>query len=573
VDDYLVQPAYSCVSGLNEIGVFTHELGHAFGLPDLYDTDTQNGEHQGVGTWDLMSTGSWGCDDTSPDHPCHMGAWSKLMLGWVDVVDVPAGSDRAHVDLPPVERDGVVYRVASADGSGEYFLLENRQRTGYDESLRAPGLLVWQIDPDWVANTWRLNLVNAAQHMGVRLRQADGLDDLGTPGGNRGDAQDPYPLETEARVNRVFHASSEPASRALGGSATGVTLLDIRRQGEAVGFDVLSRMYTVTVRTEDGTGPDGVFSVNGAAVAGASHAFSSAPFEANEIEAAAGEPIEPGMRVPFTRWLDDPDAPRVRTLLTPLGDVALVARYEGRQVELAMDVRGGVDGVDPADFRTVPHSEDLWFEPGVDVSIEAVPEQGFSFVGWTGALAGQPNPASLRMDGPEEAGADFQLIYDAVPMEATIEAAVDRQIALKVENGTNPVTWTILSGKPPRGMRLDPVGLITGAALESGDFVLTVEARDGIGLTATADVTLRVEEPQVGVDALASDFLLAGPDLTSSQRRYLDLYGNDDGEYDLGDFRAWVLAHPDLPMSAPARALVADPITLTIRAPDQGGGS
>ena len=82
VDDYVIQPSLSCSGGaLSPIGVFTHELGHAFGLPDLYDTDTSNGKHAGAGNWELMASGSWGCDNASPSTPCHMGAWSKEVLG------------------------------------------------------------------------------------------------------------------------------------------------------------------------------------------------------------------------------------------------------------------------------------------------------------------------------------------------------------------------------------------------------------------------------------------------------------------------------------------------------------
>jgi hypothetical protein len=36
---------------------------------------------------------------------------------------------------------------------------------------------------------------------------------------------------------------------------------------------------------------------------------------------------------------------------------------------------------------------------------------------------------------------------------------------------------------------------------------------------------------------------------------FLDRQGNADGAYDLGDFRAWVLANPSLPLSAELRAL------------------
>ncbi|RMG63697.1 MAG: hypothetical protein D6722_17425, partial [Bacteroidetes bacterium] len=36
IDDYVIQPALSCSGDMIEIGIFCHEFGHAFGLPDLY---------------------------------------------------------------------------------------------------------------------------------------------------------------------------------------------------------------------------------------------------------------------------------------------------------------------------------------------------------------------------------------------------------------------------------------------------------------------------------------------------------------------------------------------------------
>ncbi len=97
IDDYIVVPSISCETGMIEIGVICHELGHAIGLPDLYDW---NGNSSGIGFWGLMGAGNWNTP-ASPAHPC---AWSREQLGWLNPVEIDWRS-RA-IDLRPVASSG-----------------------------------------------------------------------------------------------------------------------------------------------------------------------------------------------------------------------------------------------------------------------------------------------------------------------------------------------------------------------------------------------------------------------------------------------------------------------------------
>ena len=75
------------------IGVFAHEFGHAFGLPDLYDTDSRpTASRRESATWCLMASGSWGGDNRSPELPSHMSAWAKV----VPRLAAAAACDRDH---------------------------------------------------------------------------------------------------------------------------------------------------------------------------------------------------------------------------------------------------------------------------------------------------------------------------------------------------------------------------------------------------------------------------------------------------------------------------------------------
>lgn len=564
VDDYVIQPVFACNgSDLSEIGVFTHELGHAFGLPDLYDTRLSGG-HQGAGEWALMASGSWGCDGNSPDSPCHMSAWSKAALGWVDVEVLPADSDLGTLTLPPVASSGLVYRMDAADGSDEYFLLENRQWRGFDRYLRAEGMLVWQIDQGLLERRWPWNGVNASDHMAVWLRQADGLDELGTAGGDRGDAGDVFPASGPGFDADAFHAATNPAARSWEGAATGLTLTDIRTSDDDVLFRALTRFTSIRVRSEGDEGTTDLFTVDGLSWPGNDLTITDAPFVEHTVETAPGEPLEEGIRRPFTGWTDDGEASRSRTLVTPISDVELVAGYGGRQVALSLEVSGGVNGVEPGTLVTEPASEDLWFEEGAAVEFEAVAQTGFRFLTWTGGLAGRPNPTTLTMDAPLSAGADFELTYEVPSTTVELSAAVSQDLTLTVENGTAPFAWRRLDGELPEGLRLGGDGRLTGAAMETGAFPVTLEATDALGLTGQGTVTLEVAEPELSISQLASPFLLVGDALDDLQRQYLNRVGNGQGGYDLGDFRVWVLDHPGLPLSGVVKALIAEPRTVVL---------
>jgi M6 family metalloprotease-like protein len=107
--DYTLQPARGssngCGGGVIEIGVFCHEFGHAFGLPDLYDTD---GGGQGIGHHGLMGSGNW----NSPSNPAHMSAWSKVELGWV--VPTVVGAAQTYT-VNTVDVNPEVYRLNVRD--------------------------------------------------------------------------------------------------------------------------------------------------------------------------------------------------------------------------------------------------------------------------------------------------------------------------------------------------------------------------------------------------------------------------------------------------------------------------
>ena len=204
---------YLTVPEDSKIGVCCHELGHLlFGFPDLYDTD---GSSEGIGNWCLMAGGSW---NGGGDIPAHPSAWCKVNQGWVSTV---VQSTNANVSIPDVKTSHSVYRLwKNAAGGSEYFLVENRQKTKYDQKLPGDGLLIWHIDESIGENS------NEA-HPKVKLMQADGLNQLES-GVNRGDAGDPFP---GSKNKTSFTNSTTPNSKSYAGSNTCVAVTSISPSG------------------------------------------------------------------------------------------------------------------------------------------------------------------------------------------------------------------------------------------------------------------------------------------------------------------------------------------------------
>ena len=198
------------------IGVCAHELGHLlFGFPDLYDTDYSSA---GIGNWCLMAGGSWGGGGNTPVHP---SAWCKANQGWANVNVIASNT---AVSIQDVKTSPSVIRLWNGGAAGsEYFLLENRQQTGFDASMPGSGRLIWHIDETVSGNS-------SEAHPKVALIQADGQRDLEL-NHNRGDAGDPYPGSSN---NTTFNYNSTPNSRSYAGTNTCVAVTGISPSGPAM---------------------------------------------------------------------------------------------------------------------------------------------------------------------------------------------------------------------------------------------------------------------------------------------------------------------------------------------------
>lgn len=195
------------------VGVMSHELGHLLmGWPDLYDTDYSS---RGTGRWDLMAGGSWNNGGNTPAHP---SAWCKVKAGWVTPKVVFNANQ--NVTIKSYHNNADVYKCPiGSSGSKEYFLLSNRQKTGFDTHLPGNGLIIEHIDDSKTNNT-------DENHYLVDIEQADGLREL-NKNIDSGDAGDAFP----AGGKESFTVSTTPNSKDYNSNDSKVAVTDITESG------------------------------------------------------------------------------------------------------------------------------------------------------------------------------------------------------------------------------------------------------------------------------------------------------------------------------------------------------
>ncbi len=232
VSDYTMNPEEYGYD-LSPIGVFCHEYGHFIGLPDLYDISDETGESQGLGHWSVMASGSY---NGNSQRPAHFDSWCKNEVGFIQLIDVVDNMYR--VEIPQIEDQPVAYKLSNGiAGSDEYWIVENRQKVGFDVGLPGNGLLIYHIDEGEATNS------NPYNYM-VALEQADGEDQLAF-GGSIGDVGDPFPGFVD---NRNFHDLTTPAATTYASLPTRIGVWNISDAGEIMTVDLdisYSRPYVV----------------------------------------------------------------------------------------------------------------------------------------------------------------------------------------------------------------------------------------------------------------------------------------------------------------------------------------
>ena len=216
---------YACGGELNGsnniagIGTMCHEFSHCLGYPDFYDTDYSGG--QGMFMWDLMDSGSYNDDGY---RPAGYTSYERWVAGWKTPITLEA--TQSVTNMKALQDGGESYIIYNKGNNNEYYLLENRQKTGWDTSLPGAGLLILHVD--YSSNVWASNQPNDdPSHQRMTWVAADNQYQYTTYQGTKyytenGAKNDPFPYGS---VN-AFGKNTTPAATLFNNNADGTKDLD-----------------------------------------------------------------------------------------------------------------------------------------------------------------------------------------------------------------------------------------------------------------------------------------------------------------------------------------------------------
>lgn len=215
--DQVIIDTYACSSELNGsygstisgIGTICHEFSHCLGLPDFYDTE---GNNFGMDGWSLMDYGGY---NDNGNTPAGYTSYEKMYCGWREpiILDSPCIISQ----MKALSEGGEAYITYNNANKNEYYLLENRQKTGWDSKINGHGMLVIHVDYD--KNAWYNNVVNT---ISTRQRMTIIPADNSYESNKTGLAGDPYPGKSN---NNSLTDHSTPASILYTANASGTKYL------------------------------------------------------------------------------------------------------------------------------------------------------------------------------------------------------------------------------------------------------------------------------------------------------------------------------------------------------------
>ena len=219
---------------LDGIGTVCHEFSHVLGLPDEYDTDYEaGGQSHDPGQWSVMAGGSY---SQLGRLPVGYSAFQRYASGFLTPKVI---TSTGKFELNPMQENNEAYMLKTPVDK-EFFLLENRQQTGWDAMLPGHGMLVFRVDSTNL-EVWESNKVNATpSHNYYELLRAGNS----TSGAQ---ASDPFPGTSNIMT---LNNSTTPSLCTWNGTYNTFGLSEITETNGVINFKVNKEGY-VEMLVED----------------------------------------------------------------------------------------------------------------------------------------------------------------------------------------------------------------------------------------------------------------------------------------------------------------------------------
>lgn len=254
VDTYACSAELNGCGKLGGIGTFCHEFSHCMGFPDLYDTGYSG--WFGMGYYDLMSAGNYNGDGKCP---AGYSAYEKHECGWLTYQDVTHIDEALNVTgLKAISEGGGAYVLKNKAHEDEYYIIENRQKTGWDAYLPSDGVMITHVDYD--AYIWWNNMPNTKgnyydenKNVYYNDHQRLTIFRAGRSTSDYGVASDLYPYNTKNSLTAV----SNPAATLYNKNSDGTKYMHIDITDISVASDgTASLTFSKADRSSGGTDPD-----------------------------------------------------------------------------------------------------------------------------------------------------------------------------------------------------------------------------------------------------------------------------------------------------------------------------
>lgn len=238
------------------IGTFCHEFGHVLGLPDLYSYSSARSDYIATpGEWDIMDYGSYNNEGRTPPG---YSVFERNAMGWIDLKVLNKNEEVALEDIQTTNQGCVVL----TDYKNEFFLFENRQKSGWDAYIPGHGMLIWHIN--FNSYVWDNNSVNDfASRQYVDIEEAN----------NKRNCYDNYTMQGYPfpgnTGNTEFSSTTTPNMLTWNLKSPGIRVYDIAENDGLITFSVQlegSGISDINVSDTEGFGE--LFNLQGVKVAG-----------------------------------------------------------------------------------------------------------------------------------------------------------------------------------------------------------------------------------------------------------------------------------------------------------------